>query len=238
MKLTRRQEQFVHNMLDLYREKQDPLHYSEVAEKLGVSRFTAYDMMRLLEEKGMVSSTYKLAEGKSGPGRAEIVYTPTPLAHQRLAKLTGQLQPHDNWETIKERVLQRIRTGTVDNPELAQEMIARIPAGDPSPLQYCTEIMTIIALRIRQHSTRTTLTDYLPHILNPQAPNHHANLTLLSGFALGILAHIPNSDPHWTHELLDHVRHYQTLILNMNPQTSQQLTHTLQQIFAPLTINN
>lgn len=233
MKLTRRQEQFVHNMLDLYRAKQDPLHYTEIAEKLGVSRFTAYDMMRLLEEKGMVTSTYKLAEGKSGPGRAEIVYVPTPLAEQRMAKLTSQLQPGEGWETIKERVLERLRLGQVDNPDLAHEMLARIPAGEPSPIQYCTEIMTIVALRIQRHTARTTLTDFLPHILNITADNHRANLTLLGGFALGILAHIPDGDPNWTHELLDHVRHYQTLVLDMSPQTAQQLTQTLQTVFAP-----
>lgn len=51
MKITRRQEDFIRKLLDLYRESEGPIHYSELAERLGVNRFTAYDMLRLLEEK-------------------------------------------------------------------------------------------------------------------------------------------------------------------------------------------
>ena len=80
MKLTRRQETFIRNLMDLSRELQGPIHYSMLAERTGVSRITAYDMLRLLEEKGFVRSDYQLAEGKSGPGRSEIVFWPTEQA--------------------------------------------------------------------------------------------------------------------------------------------------------------
>ena len=56
MKLTRRQEEFVVNLIDLNRELDGPIHYSTLAERLGVSPFTAYDMLCVLEEKGMVIS--------------------------------------------------------------------------------------------------------------------------------------------------------------------------------------
>ena len=90
MKLTRRQEDFIHKMLDLYRELQGPIHYTVMAERLGVSRFTAYDMLRLLEEKGLVISEYQLAESKSGPGRSEVVFIPSPEAHRLFASLAGE----------------------------------------------------------------------------------------------------------------------------------------------------
>ena len=64
LKLTRRQEDFINNLLDLYREMEGPIHYSVLAERLGVSPFTAYDMLRLLEEKGLVSSEYYLPSDK------------------------------------------------------------------------------------------------------------------------------------------------------------------------------
>jgi hypothetical protein len=50
MKLTGRQRAFLSTFLDLYREAQEPLHYTTVAQRLGVSKITAYDMLRLLEE--------------------------------------------------------------------------------------------------------------------------------------------------------------------------------------------
>ena len=46
MKLTRRQEEFIRKLMDLYWEKRGPIHYSVLAERLGVSPFTAYDMLR------------------------------------------------------------------------------------------------------------------------------------------------------------------------------------------------
>ena len=76
MKLTRRQEEFIESLIDLNREVEGPIHYSVLAERLGVSPFTAYDMLRLLEEKGLVRSEYHLAAGKSGPGRAERLFCP------------------------------------------------------------------------------------------------------------------------------------------------------------------
>jgi hypothetical protein len=40
MKLTGRQRAFLGDFLDLYREAQDALHYTTVAERLGVGRIT------------------------------------------------------------------------------------------------------------------------------------------------------------------------------------------------------
>ena len=77
MKLTRRQEEFIRNLLDLHEEIEGPIHYSVLAERLGVSPFTAYDMLCVLEEKGFVTSEYHLATDKSGPGRAERVFYPS-----------------------------------------------------------------------------------------------------------------------------------------------------------------
>ncbi len=76
MKLTRRQEEFVQKMVELKQEFDGPVHYSLLAERLGVSPFTAYDMLCLLEEKGYVTSEYQLPTDKSGPGRAERVFYP------------------------------------------------------------------------------------------------------------------------------------------------------------------
>ncbi len=89
MKLTRRQEAFMRKLLDVYREAQEPVHYSVLAGRLGVSPFTAYDMLRLLEEKGLVSSDYSRGTRKSGPGRSEVFFLPTPLAHRLVAEMVA-----------------------------------------------------------------------------------------------------------------------------------------------------
>jgi predicted ArsR family transcriptional regulator len=134
MKLTRRQEDFVYNLLDLYRELQGPFHYTLLAERLGVSRFTAYDMLRLLEEKGLVTSIYQLAEGKSGPGRSEVFYKPTDKARRLMVELAGEIESQD-WADIKARVLKKVQAGELQDRELAEQMLARVPPDEPKAMK-------------------------------------------------------------------------------------------------------
>ena len=76
MKLTPRQRTFLEKLRDLYRERRGPVHYSAVAERLGVSKFSAYDMLRVLEKKGVAGSEYLLSTERSGPGRSQVVFFP------------------------------------------------------------------------------------------------------------------------------------------------------------------
>jgi len=232
MKLTRRQEEFLRNLLDLYRQQQEPLHYSALAERLGVSRFTAYDMLRLLEEKGYARSTYQLADDKSGPGRSEVVYVPTAQAHQLIAQVLGEGQG-DDWEAIKARILARVEAGTGPAHAVAGEILARVPPDEPEAIRYCVEVMTVIALRLREQAGRQLLFHYLPEILSPVREDCRASLSLLGGLALGILLD-EAGDEQWARELLVHVRHYQRLLLEMRPERCRRLADTLQKVFAPL----
>ena len=236
MKLTRRQEEFVRSLLDLYREQQEPLHYTVLAERVGVSRFTAYDMLRLLEEKGYARSTYQLAEDKSGPGRSEVVYMPTEQAHRLMAEVLGN-EPEEDWETIKERVLARVEEGTIPVRELGQAMLARVSSAGPEDVRYCVEVMTVIALRLQEQSGRQLLIRHLPQILAPAAEECRASLSLLGGIALGLLL-TEAEDEQWGQELTAHVRHYQRLLLEMSPERCRHLAETLQRVFAPLSGEN
>lgn len=233
MKLTRRQEDFIRNLLDLYRELNGPIHYSVLAERVGVSPFTAYDMLRLLEEKELVTSDYQRAADRSGPGRSEVVFVPTPRARQFMAQLVHEAGG-DDWEAVKERVLDKVRSGELRDRELAQEMLARVPPGGPSALRYCVEVMTVIALRLRHRAGRRLLLQYLPQMLQSPDAASHANLSLLGGFALGVLADENPGDREWVCELFQHVQRYQALVLEMDPRLLKRLANSLNEVFAPL----
>jgi len=229
MNLTRRQEEFVRNLLDLSREMQGPFHYTDLAERLGVSRFTAYDMLRLLEERGLVTKSYQRAEGKSGPGRAEVFYTPTDRARRLMIQLTGEID-NKNWEEVKERVLNKVRKGELRDRGLAEQMLARVPPEEPKAVRYCVEVMTIVALRLKERSGRRLLLDHLPQLLPASDAAYRPNLSLLGGFALGVLADESGEDHEWESELLDHVRQYQALVIDMEPILSKRLATYLRKI--------
>ncbi len=233
MKLTRRQETFIRNFLDLYRETQEPIHYSVLAERLGVSRFTAYDMLRLFEEKGLVASDYLLTAEKVGPGRSEIVFVPTASAHRLIAKLAGEIGGKD-WEAFKEHLLASVRSGQEYDPELVQEMLARVPTAEQGALRYCVEVMTIVALRLRRSASRALLLDYLPQLLPARDKDCRASLSLLGGFALGVLADETTHNSEWRRELFEHVKRYQSLVADMDPKLCRQLAKKLREVFKPL----
>ena len=63
---------------------------------------------------------------------------------------------------------------------------------------------------------------------------NRANLSLLGGFAMGILAQENSDDPEWGFELLEHVRRFQSHIVEMEPKDRHQLAINLLEVFEPL----
>jgi DNA-binding Lrp family transcriptional regulator len=233
MKLTRRQEEIIHKMLDLYRELQGPIHYSALADRLGISPFTAYDMLRLLEEKGLVTSEYQLAADKSGPGRTVRLFSPTRQAQELVDLLTIDMGGVE-WESAKQRVLDSFRSGDLYDRELADEMLARIPSGGRGQLPYCVEVMTIVAIRIRSIEGRQCLLKYLPEILPESQPAKRTNLCMLGGYALGILSIEDSGDEEWVQLLIEHVQSYMNIIIKMDSEKCRLLGEHLIRVFAPL----
>ncbi len=234
LKLTRRQEDFIHKLLDLSRELEGPIHYSKLAERLGVSPFTAYDMLRLLEEKGLVTSEYHLAQGKSGPGRAERVFLPTRQAYDTFNRLTEESGTTD-WETFKQSVLEKIRAGEIHSWKLAEDMLSRIPLEENGQSRYCVEVMTIIALRLGSGSGSQTLAEYISIILPDKKSANRANLCLLGGLALGLLENEDTVDHEWRQQLIWHVRYYLNTVIKMSVKDCRLLGEHLTKVFAPLT---
>ena len=163
--LTRRQEAFIRTLVDLYSETEEPIHYPKLAERLGVSPFTAYDMLRLLEERGYARCEYQVAEGKRQPGRSIVIFAPTTKAHQLMASLRADV-PEGDWERVKDVLVALLRSGGFEDHELALDVLARVPQGDSPVLRYCTEVATVLMFRLwragRLAKARPYLRPYLP----------------------------------------------------------------------------
>jgi predicted ArsR family transcriptional regulator len=112
MKLTPRQQTFLDKLFELYRDLKGPVHYSVVADNLGVNKFSAYDMLRVLEEKGVAASDYILSDEQAGPGRSQVVFYPTHKAAQFLTQLKDEMLYNADWQRAKERMLQRLQLAT------------------------------------------------------------------------------------------------------------------------------
>lgn len=146
--LTRRQRDVLERFLDLYRKAEQPLHYSEVAAHLAIRPVTAYEMLRLLEDRGLVTSEYRLDERGGGPGRAAVYFRPTPRAHELIRNLAGghSLEGED-WEKTRAYLLEQVRTRSPD--DVLEELLVRVMDED-RPLVYLAEMVAGILLALEE----------------------------------------------------------------------------------------
>lgn len=229
MKITRRQEEFITTLIDLSDQSDGPIHYSTIADRLKVSPFTAYDMLCVLEEKGLVSSEYHLSADKSGPGRAERLFYPAPSVEEykkTLADKFGGRIP--GIEEFKRFVLNAFQTGEIDKA-LGEELLVRVTEIEHPGISFCVEIMTIVMMRLKRSSGRRTLLAYLPKILPDNNPSCE-NLSLLGGFALGLLAQENSKDEEWIQQLFIHIQQYQKLVQGFIKQECDQLAQALSEV--------
>ncbi len=80
-KLTRRQRDFLETLVELYRETGESVSYKDVAEKMVVSKWTAYDLIQELNRKGFLKVEYRL---RPGPGRSEVRFIPKDASMERI----------------------------------------------------------------------------------------------------------------------------------------------------------
>ena len=237
MKLTRRQEEFVQKMFELKQEFDGPVHYSLLAERLGVSPFTAYDMLCLLEEKGYVTSEYQLPTDKNGPGRAERVFYPGGMVQAHERRIVGEIGDlHLDRDALKEYVLEKLRQGAMPDgdKDLVEQMMMRLLPPGQGDVRYCVEVMTIAGLRLQHSPGQQVLMEHLPHILPGGGSACQANLCLLGGFVFGILAQQIAPGQEWLGKLREHLQGYLDAVMEMGSQDCSKLAAQLAGVFAAL----
>ena len=223
MKLTPRQQTFLDKLFDLYREFNGPVHYSVVAERLGVNKFSAYDMLKLLEQKGVAASSYVLGEGHAGPGRSMVVFYPTHSAAKFLTQLRHEVLGGDEWHQAKELLLQRIKeTQEANYAEAVREILAHLP-DVKTPLMYCTEMIGVLLLNLADASTQTgKLVPF--RTLNSLTVRDEVGLGTLAGFSLASIMSNQSGDPSFISRLDNHTKKFQTHLSELSEESVNRLT--------------
>lgn len=220
MGLTMRQKAFLSKLLDMYVEAREPLHYSRMAEILGISPATAYDMLKLLERKGMVRSEYVVPDRPPGPGRANILFIPTPAAHELVARLAADATRDEEWEDVKARVLTALRSGeAADYDELLRDLLMLIPTTN-SPLAYAAEVITALLITLHQTKQRLGPRSPLGMLLNNTAGK--LGMSMLAGLAFGLSA-TRQVNERILANLPEHVRRYEAAVQELSVEADQAL---------------
>jgi len=217
IKLTPRQRAFLDKLRDLYRERRGPVHYSTVAERLGVSKFSAYDMLRVLEQKGVAGSEYMLSAKRSGPGRSQVVFYPTIVG----TSAGRAVESDEDWLRLKQRLLNELReTRGADYREKLMDFLSRLP-NLRAPLEYCAE--TTAALLLNLNLVKEQMSEHNPlRSLSGLLTAGETGLGTLVGLSLGsVLMAVGESS--LTDRLLASVRRYQDYLSQLSGENKRRL---------------
>ena len=183
-KITSRQKAFLGKVIDVYTDTKQPVHYSAIAGKLGLSNSTAYDMFKVLELKGMVGSQYSTPKEIAGPGRSSVLFYPTAKAKEFFLHLAREVNIPDEWENVKARILASLQQGKAGNyKELIQELLSKTREAQ-SPLAQCAGIVTALLLSLRE--ARQGLTEQGSVGAIVKAPVSKLRMSILAGLIMGL----------------------------------------------------
>ena len=228
MKLTRRQRTVLRKFLDVYREHGEALHYTAVAEHLGVSTVTAYDMLRLLEDRGLLKSEFVLPSEREGGGRAKVMFRPTAAGQNLFTDLGGETWQQEEWDTLKKRILQTLQAEKgSDYQNLLDELLIRITEQRP-PLLYAAETITAIILQAYQLEENMADSKFMERLRSLGLPDE-VGLNAVSGLVVG-LSFVERANRRATSALLAQTSKYQEMLAQLNKQSRRRLADFVTQV--------
>ena len=134
MTLTRRRKEFLYKIKKIHENTGAPVHYITVSEALGVSKWTAYDIMKELEKEGYLRSEYAVSREEKFPGRSAILFLPTPKAEELFLKEKEEIDHMDEWQAAREKLLGMFeKVQKSGSNKIIDELLKEMPAIPVSP---------------------------------------------------------------------------------------------------------
>lgn len=227
-KLTHRQQQFLSQFLDIYREMDRPVHYVAIAERLNLGKVTVYEMLRLLEERGLVRAEYEMDSGSHGPGRPTVLFQPTDEARRVINQLAGDSAEVGNWQVVKEQILQRLREGKADGYEkLVTDLLSRIPERR-SPLIFVTELITAMTITLAMIPDTPQMRAMMERLRRIGLPEE-IGLSALSGIGLALSA-LERINRRTATILLAQIGKYEDMLAQMSDENRRRLSEFAREV--------
>jgi len=226
--LTKRQREFLSKLLDLYYQEEGPIHYSTVAKRLGVGNVTAYEMMRLLEDRGLARAEYQRPGEMRGPGRSSVVFRPTPLASKVILGLAKGRWSEAEWDDAKVRILDQLRSGDASEYEtLLDELLKRLP-DQRSPTLYLMQMVTAIALGLHSLKDRAEI-KRMRSILRKVGLPGELDLDTLAGITIGF-SMVERFNQHVAQKFLKQANKYQAILAELSAENRRRLAEFTREV--------
>lgn len=219
--LTERRKQFLEKLVDLFRRTNLPVHYESVARALGVSKWTAYDMLIALEQLGYLRRDYALNRGEGG--RSLIVFSPTPEAEKLFADARRNPPEPDEWDTVRAQVgdllvrLKEMRPG-----EAVEKLLRNLPRVE-SRVAFCAHLLGVLAVYVRGLGERTR--HLVERLMAAAAPEAEKRLSIFVGVVTGTV--IQTLSQNLSGELVDLAGRFLQYLRDLDPREQEMLNRFL-----------
>lgn len=182
MTLTRRRKEFLHKIKKIYENTGIPVHYITVAEALGVSKWTAYDILKELEKEGYLRSEYSVSREEKSSGRSVLLFLPTPKAEELFLREKNEIDYLEEWHAAREKLLEIFENAKKHgSKKIIDDLMKEMPAIE-APIVISTYIIAILIVYIQKLGTKAVKMMYN---LLQLAPRPELILSLFAGTALG-----------------------------------------------------
>ena len=249
IKITTRQKEFLQTLINLYQQKGSPIHYSEVAQKMGVSKWTAYDMLQLLRREGLLEVEYLIPEtdnykwGKLG--RSTITFFPTKKGYA-ISNLPQRNLPAKiaELDKLKNNIIQKFEEikGKFNLKDLFKEALQT-----KSPLIFCACVLIILILLIKKITEGLAEIQLLSQVIPADATNTYIELalTVFAGMCFGVLTKYINKIPKYItgpnnslDEYADYIQTYNQYVSQMDKKEQKSLLDFLKETLDEINIKN
>ena len=249
MKITTRQKEFLETLIDLFQQSGFPIHYSEVAQKMGVSKWTAYDMLQLLHKEGFLEVKYLISESdnyKEGKlGRSIITFLPTKKGYT-VSNLSQRNLPTKAAELnkLKTDIIQKFGEikGKFNLKDLFKEALKT-----KSPLIFCACVLLILILLIKKITEGMAEIKLLSQVIPHDATSTYIGLVLIVfvGMCFGVLTKYINNIPKYItgpnnslDEYMDYIQTYNQYVSKMDKEEQKSLLDFLRETLEEINNKN
>ncbi len=184
MNLTQRRKEFLYKIVNLFRQTGLPVHYATVAQALGVSKWTAYDILKELEKGDFLRREYTLSRNEKAPGRSMVVFRPTEKALKLLPPQEAKSKIQEDWSTARSKLLSLVDNMKNLNPKKIKEELLEEMSRIELPVVFSAYTIALLITHLHEINSRGMAA--LKHILE-LAPRPELVLSLFAGSAIGTM---------------------------------------------------
>lgn len=225
MTLTQRRKEFLIKIKQLYEKNNAPVHYITVAEKLGVSKWSAYEMLKELEKKGFLAAKYIVDQEKKNPGRSMVFFIPTKITEEVLSKKEQLSNQLEEWHRTKEYLLQMFKNLEKPGPQKAIDELLEKMSAIEMPIILSAYIITFLIVCLKIFSSKS-IQFIKKHVLFTSKPE-----IALSMFAGAVLGNILKTAANFNliDQLTAYIKQFQNSIDEINFQEKTLLMDFLKE---------